>query len=82
MFEGRAESFKLQQACQLPSIFPTLRKFSMPQVISYFVEAIVDDLNLKGDFNSLRESSFQMFRAGELPEILYSAHAFPALGCH
>ena len=75
MSEGKTDSFKLQQAYQSRTIFPTLHKFSMSQIISYFVEVIAEDLDLKRDFKSLRESSFQMFRAGHIQDIyMNTAH--------
>ena len=54
-------------------IFPTLQNFSMSQVLNYFIEAVSADSKLKQDFKSLRESSFQMFKAGHVHDICLKA---------
>ena len=64
---------KLQDIYKSPSIFPTLQNFSMSQVLNYFIEAVSADSKLKQDFKSLRESSFQMFKAGHVQDICLKA---------
>ena len=64
---------KLQAIYKSPSIFPTLQNFPMSQVLNYFIEAVSADSKLKQDFKSLRESSFQMFKAGHVHDICLKA---------
>ena len=60
---------KLQGIYKSPSIFPTLQNFSMSQVLKYFIEPVSADSTLKQDFKSLRELSFQIFKAGHVQDI-------------
>ena len=71
--QANATYVKLQDIYKSPSIFPTLQNFSMSQVLNYFIEAVSADSKLKQDFKSLRESSFQMLKAGHVQDICLKA---------
>ena len=71
--QANATYLKLQDIYKSPSIFPTLQNFSMSQVLNYFIEAVSADSKLKQDFKSLREWSFQMFKAGHVQDIRLKA---------
>ena len=69
MAENDTGFLRLTQIYSLPSIYATLGKFSMSQIINYFIEAIAADSKSKQDFKALRESSFSMFKAGHVQDI-------------
>ena len=71
--KANATYLKLQDIYKSPSIFPTLQNFYMSQVLNYFIEAVSADSKLKQDVKSLRESSFQMFKAGHVQDICLKA---------
>ena len=43
-----------------------LSNFTMSEIINYFVEVVAADEVARRDFKSLHESSYQLFKAGQI----------------
>ena len=69
MSEPLSGFLKLKESYKSAIIYQNLSKFSMSQIVNYFIDAVAADSNSKLDFKSLRESSFQLFKAGHIQDI-------------
>ena len=50
----------------MSKVTDTLERFTMANIVGYFVEAFAADSEKSNDFKSLRESSFSMFNEGHV----------------
>ena len=69
MSEPLSGLLKVKESYKSAIIYQNLSKFSMSQIVNYFIDAVAADSNSKLDFKSLRESSFQLFKAGHIQDI-------------
>ena len=61
--------FNTEESYKSAMIYQSLSKFSISQIVKYVIDAVAADSNSKLDFKSLRESSFQLFKAGHIQDI-------------
>ena len=69
MSEPLSGFLKLRESYKSAIVYQSLSKFSISQIVNYFIDAVAADSNSKLDFKSLRESSFQLFIAGHIQDI-------------